>query len=201
MSTASPGAEFGRALALAGISNVPCRRLEIPDQESALRLAEITRRLADLISDFRPEAVFTHPWEGGHPDHDACAFAVHHAVELTQRADLSLPAIVEAAFYHEAEGRFETGCFLPDSAPAATVVYQLSPEEQARKQALLDCFVTQRQTLAGFSLDCEQFRIAPRYDFRRPHPGPVLYDRYPWGMSSQRFCALAQAAEEELAHA
>jgi N-acetylglucosamine malate deacetylase 2 len=54
--------------------------------------------LRDLLEQHRPEVIVTHSYEGGHPDHDACAFAVHHALELTRAQPV--PVIVEASFYH-----------------------------------------------------------------------------------------------------
>ena len=53
--------------------------------------------------------------------------------------------------------------------------------------------------LAPFPLDEERFRAAPLYDFTRPpHPGTLHYERHPWGMSGERFRALARAALEEM---
>src|SRR6185437_9724842 len=51
--------------------------------------------------------VFTHAYEGGHPDHDAVAFAVHAACRLS---DIP-PAIVEMPYYHRQDGRLITGEF------------------------------------------------------------------------------------------
>ena len=80
------------------------------------------------------------------------------------------------------------------------MTYRLSPNEQRQKQALIDCFTTQRATLSYFCCAEESFRLAPHYDFMRPpHPAPVFYDHFPWGMTSVRFCELAAAAQRELA--
>lgn len=35
-----------------------------------------------------------------------------------------------------------------------------------RKQRRIDCFTSQEETLRGFPLDWERFRIAPQYDFQ-----------------------------------
>ncbi|HEY4010288.1 MAG TPA: PIG-L family deacetylase [Acidobacteriaceae bacterium] len=183
--------EFRSVLECAGLSDATSECLAIPDQEASLCLAELTRRIARLLEEHQPEVVFTHPYEGGHPDHDACAFAVHHAT------DGSGPAIVESPFYN-ARNR-DTGGFLPTTDLTDEVVYELNPAELARKHALLDCFTTQRETLRGFTATEERFRVAPEYDFSTPpHQPPVLYDGYPWGMDSARFCELARDAEREL---
>ena len=193
-------AELSRALAMAGLQNVSRERLGIPDQEASLQLAWLVRRIERLMLECMPEVVFTHPYEGGHPDHDACAFAVHKAMGLISARGAAAPVILEAAFYHASPRGGEAGTFLPHSSDTKHVEHRLSDEEQRRKRALLDCFVTQRETLSGFPLEYECFRVAPQYDFQRPpHEGGALYDRYPWGMTSKRFCSLAAAADEELA--
>jgi LmbE family N-acetylglucosaminyl deacetylase len=45
-------------------------------------LAPVARRLADLFARKGTGIVLTHAYEGGHPDHDAAAFAVHAAGKL-----------------------------------------------------------------------------------------------------------------------
>lgn len=45
----------------------------------------------------------------------------------------------------------------------------------------------------------ERFRIGPVYNFLQPpQTGQVFYDRFPWGMTSQRFCEIAAEAENTL---
>lgn len=190
--------EFSEAMRLAGLSATRFEFLEIPDQEATPALVPLTRRIAELMEQQRPACIVTHPYEGGHPDHDACAFAVHHAVKLLREAQFS-PAILEAAFYHARADGIATGSFSATPCSTAEITRILTAEEQARKQALLDCYATQRQTLSYFPVDCERFRVAPQYDFLRPpDSGSVFYDRYAWGMNSQRFCAMAREATAEL---
>lgn len=192
-------AEFNAALERAGIGNARREYLEIPDQEASLHLKTLALEICRRIERFEPEIIFTHPYEGGHPDHDACAFAVHHAAALRRAQGHRAPAIVEAAFYHRGARGMATGTFLRRPERTEEVVYSLSPEEQRRKESLIECFATQRQVLAQFRLETERFRMAPSYNFRQPpHPRPVLYDEHPWGMTSERFCSLAGEAEEAL---
>jgi len=193
-------AELGRALAMAGLQNVRRERLGISDQEASLHLAWLVRRIERLMLECMPEVVFTHPYEGGHPDHDACAFATHKAAALMNARNAAAPVILEAAFYHAVPRGGEAGAFLPCAEETEHADYNLSGEERRRKQKLLDCFVTQRETLSGFPLEYERFRVAPQYDFHEPpHEGQILYDNHPWGMTSERFRTLAAAADEELA--
>lgn len=190
--------ELMSALAMAGLRGIQRERLAIPDQEASLQLPRLVRQLEKLLAEQRPEVIFTHPYEGGHPDHDACAFAVHRAVALLRGRGEPTPAIIEAAFYHAGRNGIEAGCFLPSEKPLGAE-YSLSEEEQRRKQARLDCFPTQREMLRNFPLKYERFRVAPRYDFSQPpHPGKAFYDQFPWGMTSDRFCELARAAHETI---
>lgn len=192
--------ELGAALAMAGLWEAPRKRLMIPDQEAALRLAWLTKQIGAIFAGQRPEVVVTHPYEGGHPDHDACAFATRHAANLWRAQGEAAPVLVEAVFYHATLEGVEAGSFAEGAEQTERVEYALTAEERRRKRALLDCFVTQRETVSGFPMEYERFRIAPQYDFGRPpNEGRVLYDRYPWGMTSERFCHLAREAEEELA--
>lgn len=188
-------AELDTMLRQAGLQGMSRECLGVPDQQAALRLCWTARELAARIRSYRPEVVFTHPYEGGHPDHDACAFAVHKAVVLADAAAEEAPVIVECTSYHSGPGGIETGTFLPAETPVAELVFALSDEERRRKEALLACFPTQQNTLGPFRCDEERFRIAPEYDFTRPpHRAPVWYDHHPWGMTSARFCRLAQNA-------
>lgn len=174
------------AEALGGL--VVSRSLEISDQRAAWDLAGLTRRVAAEVEVFRPEAVLTHPYEGGHPDHDACAFAVAHC-------GASVP-VVEAPFYHAGVNGIETGVFLGE--PGLTVV--LTEEQRTRKRERLACFRSQAETLRLFGVEREAYRAAPTYDFLgRPHEGGLYYEGFDWGMTGDRFCELAAVAERELA--
>ena len=183
----------------AGLAAVSCSCLNVPDQEASLNLAEITRQLVRHITHHDPEVIFAHPYEGGHPDHDGCAFAVHHAVELNRARGGRRPLILEAPFYNADPNGFTSGTFLERGERMPEIAYSLTPDERKRKHALIECFATQKETLKGFHDETERYRIAPVYDFTRPpHAGKLLYENYPWGMSCERFCQLAQEAAEDL---
>jgi LmbE family N-acetylglucosaminyl deacetylase len=189
--------ELDCAFRSAGVSSARRESLGVPDQAAGLHLVELTEHILERLRRYRPEVVFTHPFEGGHPDHDACAFAVHHAVGLAR--EQVRPVIIEGAFYNARNGTMETGTFLRDPASQFEVCYELSPSEQQRKRELIAWFTTQRETLSGFGVLYERFRVAPENDFRRrPHEGAVLYEQHPWGMTAARFAALAAQAEIEL---
>lgn len=185
--------ELLNALDLAGIPAEQAQCLEIADQEASLAMAGLARRTASLLRDLRPGAILTHPYEGGHPDHDATAFAVHAACALIPVP----PEIYEFTSYHSRDGVMEVGCFLIDGEPGEPVV--LTNAERERKRRMVDCFATQLRMLRHFPLDIERFRAAPVYDFTQsPHPGKLFYENFDWGMTGARWRDLAAEALNEM---
>lgn len=186
--------ERARALALAGVGAAQCHDVGLVDQEASLDLAGLTRYLAALLERLRPDAVLTHPYEGGHPDHDATAFAVHRAVRRLAARGRHAPVILEMTSYHAGPHGISVGAFLPAGASPCTTL-PLDEEARALKDAMFARYATQRAVLAQFPLDHECFRVAPAYDFARaPHEGQLYYERFDWGMTGGRWRALAREA-------
>jgi N-acetylglucosamine malate deacetylase 2 len=190
--------ELNAALALAGIRPEQARELGFVDQEASLNLAELSRRVAAALAELRPAAVITHPYEGGHPDHDATAFAVQAACRLLAARQPAPPVIIEMTSYHNGWEGIVVGEFLPHNGGDVTTVV-LSPEERVFKRRLLDCFPTQQDTLRLFRTDVERFRLAPCYDFTEaPHEGQLFYEGFDWGVTGTRWRTLAREALETL---
>lgn len=192
-------AEAAAALRHAGIASNQCRRLGLIDQEASLDLAALARYLAARLKAGGIDVVITHPYEGGHPDHDATAFAVHTAVRLLCRNRHPHPPVVyEMTSYHAGPEGIRTGEFLPPPGPI--VMVPLSRAERMRKRAMLTCFATQwraRHTVAD--LECERFRPAPPYRFDEPpHAGRLWYEGFNWGMDGARWRQLATHALAQL---
>jgi LmbE family N-acetylglucosaminyl deacetylase len=145
--------ELERAFGYAGVSSATRESLGIPDQEASFQLVELTGHVLERLRRYKPEVVFTHPFEGGHPDHDACAFAVHHAVRLA--GEQARPVIIEGGFYHARNGSVETGTFLPHVASPLEISYELTPTDQQRKRELIRMFPDP----AG---DAQRLRCSPR---------------------------------------
>ena len=167
-----------RALELAGIRQDQIVGLDMMDGEASYHLVELSLEIADLIDELRPEVVLTHPYEGGHTDHDATAFAVHLACGLLRRDGAAAPAVLELTSYHTQRG-IKTVCdFLPaDGFDPRTL--NLSPEEQELKARMYAAYQSQQRCLEPFPVDVERFRPAPRYVFTQPpHPGRLNYERY-----------------------
>jgi LmbE family N-acetylglucosaminyl deacetylase len=186
--------ELLAALRLAGIEAAQADELGIRDQGASFRLVELAQALAAKIRCLRPELVMTLPYEGGHPDHDATALAVHAACALAQRHDGTAPALLEMTSYHMGAGGRVMSEFLPHPDAAVTTL-PLGERERAFKRRLVACFSSQSRVLADFPVDVERFRPAPAYDFRRPpHEGLLHYEQFDWGVDAAGWKALAGEA-------
>ena len=187
-------AELLEALALAGVGAEFALELGLVDQEASHNLGALAVALAALIDETRPATLLTHAYEGGHPDHDAVAFAVSAARHMAAHA----AEIAEFTSYHMRDGAMETGVFLPGGRAPVTEV-RLSEAALERKRRMFGCFATQREMLDNFAPGVERFRRAPEYDFTAPpHGGLLFYEQFDWGMTGPRFRALAARALEEL---
>src|SRR5262249_51185210 len=103
-------AELTAALALAGGPPWHHRRLGLTDQTAAFALEELVHRLEPLLC--QASIIMTHAFEGGHPDHDASAFAVHAACALIARRG-RCPQIVEMPLYRASGDGWALQNFVP----------------------------------------------------------------------------------------
>ncbi|AUX36070.1 MULTISPECIES: PIG-L deacetylase family protein [Sorangium] len=183
--------EVTRALALGSVPASRLRCLGAVDQEAIEEAPSLARKLLELFARTRPEVVITHPYEGGHPDHDAAALAVHAAAVLALWNGVTSPLIFEAASYHAARGHLVTGEFLAQPR-VPEIALRLSGDEASKKRAMLACFSSQKETLAPFGAEVERFRPAPAYDFRMPpHEGALHYERLGFPIDGARWRKLA----------
>ena len=186
--------ELLAAFRLAGIAATQADELGIPDQSASFRLVELAETLAEKFRALCPEIVLSHPYEGGHPDHDATAFAVRAACALVKRRGGVAPALIEMTSYRMRGGRRAMSEFLHRPGIEITTV-MLGERERAFKRRLIACFSTQHRVLADFPIDLERFRPAPTYDFTRPpHGGGLYYEQFDWGVDGARWRALAGQA-------
>ena len=190
--------ETDSALALLGREIAPLRNLGIADQEATFELVDTSRCLADH---FRAgfDYVITHPYEGGHPDHDATAFCVHAACRLIAQAGGTPPAIVEARFYAAPQGRYVFSEFVPHSDAGPALALHLTPEEIELKRRMYALHASQQKHLVQFRLEEEVYRLAPRYHFSAPpHPGDVGFNQFKWPLSGRIWRFHARRAMRQL---
>ena len=194
--------ELMSALEAGGAKGVRTLSFDLPDKEACRDLSGLARHVARLLGSEMPAAVFTHAYEGGHPDHDAAAFAVHAACRMLGQG--SAPEIIEMALYHRRGGRPIRGEFLERSSPrrnsdTRVAVLRLGAPDKRRKQRMIDSFTTQRWLLADFPLDYERLRLAPCYDFRKPpHRGVLHYETFGWDITDAQWRRQAAVALAEL---
>jgi LmbE family N-acetylglucosaminyl deacetylase len=169
--------ELTNALHIAGHLG-PRNVLNNVDQQVALHLAENARALAALFTAQGIKYVLTHAYEGGHPDHDAVAFAVHAAKKLIEREGGSL-TLIEAPLYRSVGGKTLMQDFVPIEG-TKTYSLALTPEQQELKTKLYQAHTSQQNTFTNMSVTTETLREAPPYDFTSlPNGGELfrLYDR------------------------
>jgi N-acetylglucosamine malate deacetylase 2 len=170
--------EVRTALSLAGIPVERQLCMGIADGEAPYHLVELSLGLAERFDELKPEVVVTHPYEGGHTDHDAVAFAVHLACGVLRREGAAVPRVLELTSYHVRDGQRVVHDFLPHPEVDVQRTVRLSREARELKRRMYESFRSQQRCLQQFATDIERFRPAPRYVFTRPpHEGTLDYER------------------------
>ena len=176
--------EAAEALAIVGAR--PPVRLGLTDQRAIHALVALSDTLVDLI----PEGavVVTHPFEGGHPDHDACAFAVARA-----RKRRRFTHVEWTSYHNDGHDRLRSGAFLR----AAGTVHrcEATADELATKRAMMAAHASQAKLLSLFDPANECYRLAPAYDFKARPTSRLLYETFGWRLSWADWLAALVAAE------
>lgn len=186
------------ALALANVGSDRVIEMGLIDIREPHSLVTLSREIAGFFQRFRPEIVLTHPYDGGHPDHDATAFATHAAMRLMQHNGFEPPALFEMALHPSKDGQKRELDFFPGSW-RETTTFVLDQKTRNLKRQMFDCVVAQEDTLRGTILSLEKFRRAPDYDFSvAPNAGKPAYESFNSEMTGARWQALACKALAEL---
>lgn len=162
--------------------------LNLIDRSAASNMVEITLTFVGLFLRHHISLVFTHAFEGGHPDHDAIAFAVNTTAQKRGAR------IIEAPFYRAANGASVWQEFVPYAGGNAITV-QLSRSEQAMKRRMLAAHESQGTACGNVSTIYEQFREVPAYDFLQPPNDGKLGSNYERaGLTSESWSELVRVA-------
>lgn len=190
-------AEMNSALEIAGVDRGHVICLGAIDQESAFEIGPRARFLTRILQLVKPDFIITHPYEGGHPDHDAAALIANLAIRGLRLSESRMPDLLEMTSYHACDGRLETGRFLQNHSDGAITI-QLSVKEASCKRAMMKAYRSQWRVLQSFEIGSELIRPAPAYDFTRPpHSGKLWYECLGWSMTGDRWRCLARQAIDE----
>lgn len=177
---ATRAAELDAALAALGYRGER-RGYAVADKEAVYHLDAIAARLRDDLAG--AAVVITHPYEGGHPDHDVCSLAVARAT--------SAP-VVEFACYCEHDGERHFARFWPGTEEYTR---SLTSDDAYRTATALRAHSSQGDVFGAWRPTRESWRAAPRYDFTvPPPPARVLYDGFGWTLTSSEWRRAAMAA-------
>lgn len=186
------------ALAIARVAEDRVVEFSVTDQCAAQCLARLTRKVTTFLQESAADIVVTHPYEGGHPDHDATAFATHAALRLMRESGLRPPTVFEMALHPSTDGMAKLPEFLPGSERETTT---LVLDERARKlkERMFACFETQRQSLEVSPVGPEKFRQPTQYDFSAPpQDGKLHYENFDWALRRDEWQSLAIKALDTL---
>jgi LmbE family N-acetylglucosaminyl deacetylase len=186
------------ALAMANVTPDRILELDVADHQAPHFLTDLAKRITTLLQQFAPNIVLTHPYEGGHPDHDAAAFAANAAVRLLERHGFEPPILFEMALHPGRDGEKRVLDFLPGSGRETTTL-MLDDEAQKLKRRMYACFATQREALKENPLGPERFRRPPPYDFTLPpQAGRLNYENFDREFTRQEWQLLARRAWMDL---
>ena len=197
--------EYARArsqecLSALAIANVPEDRvvdLNLQDRFASQFLTDLARRIAAFLQQSGADIVVTHPYEGGHPDHDATAFATHSALRLLKDNGLRPPVLFEMALHPSADFKAKVPEFLGSDGETTTLL--LDERALELKQRMFECFRSQRKSLEVSPIGPERFRKQLVYNFAAPpNGGKPYYENFDWAQSGKEWQSLARKALEDL---
>lgn len=188
-------------LAALAIANVPEDRViefAITDHCAANCLADLTKKITTFLQQSAADIVVTHPYEGGHPDHDATAFATHAALRLMKENGFRPPVLFEMALHPSEDFKAKLPEFLPGSERETTTLL-LDKRAEELKQRMFACLETQRESLEVSPVGPERFRQPLNYDFSvPPQNGKLHYENFAWALRSDEWQSLASQAWADL---
>lgn len=186
------------ALTLANVSEDRVIDFAAPDTSACDCLSDLTKRIALHLQESRAEIVLTHPYEGGHPDHDATALATHAALQLMKQSGFKPPTLFEMALHPGNDDVSKVPEFLPGPEGETTTLV-LDRHATDLKRRMLECLKSQQQSIESSLLGYEKFRLPPEYDFTAPpQKGKLHYENFDWAPRSEEWLVRARHAMKDL---
>ena len=150
------------------------------DQDLFLHIPRALEAISEIVTHVQPEALLTLAYEGGHPDHDTCAFLTWWIAR-----EHVLP-VWEMPLYH----RSSAGALVPQEfivPEGDEVLFDATLVEVHRKRKAIEAYASQNDTLGMFNPAIERFRPQASYNFRRPpHPGILNYESWQWPVTGSQ---------------
>jgi LmbE family N-acetylglucosaminyl deacetylase len=135
----------------------------LPDQEIVTN-PYVIDKLAMIFRKVKPEFILIPPWEGAHPDHDAC-----HLFSIVALKNLGYPFenVIEYGSYNNYGGQFRVQEFIPSKN--AEHKLKPSPTEQERWNNIMKVFKSQLNQQKYYipKSTFEIFRQVPQYDYSK----------------------------------
>ena len=186
------------ALTLANVSEDHVIDFAAPDTSACDCLSDLTKRIAHHLQESRADIVLTHPYEGGHPDHDATALATHAALQLMKQNGFKPPTLFEMALHPGNDEISKVTEFLP-GAEGETTTLVLDQHATELKRRMFECLKSQQQSIQSSPLGYEKFRLPPEYDFSAPpQKGKLHYENFDWAPRSEEWLVRARNAMNDL---
>jgi len=138
--------ETTRALDLLGVEPGCIEFLDYPDLGTLNHIHSIVENFGAILKDV--DGVFCCPFEGGHPDHDVCRFALAESARLSAYSG----KMFEYASYNVRGYQV----FLKDSPADLTIIAE--PEEEQFQKRIAEIFVSQKEMATQFKTNIECFR-------------------------------------------
>ena len=190
--------ECRQALAVADVPEDRIIEFAVPDTTACECLSDLTKRVALLLQELGTDIVVTHPYEGGHPDHDATAFATNAALRLMELNGLKPPTLFEMALHPGNDEISKLPEFLP-GAEGETTTLVLDERATELKRRMFECLQSQRRSMQASPVGLEKFRQPPQYDFSvPPQEGQLHYEKFDWAPRSSEWQSRARKALNDL---
>lgn len=130
------------------------------DQHLFRELLVAFASLSAVVSEFSPDLVVSHAFEGGHIDHDACHNLAERIVSATNLRTLEFPLYWKGQRGEDVFQRFREG-------REGELALQLSDSEGRLKRRMLAEYRTQQNLMSVFHCESERFRPLRQNDYTR----------------------------------